>query len=261
MGDMFSGLEELGFSNLPKVELFKDEKTEALKKKDEKPVNPADYIYKKKYSCPNCEKDFENFAVRPSKIRHGKSDTDLRNYFEPFDPLYYDVILCPFCGYAALTTYFASLREKQSELIRENISKKFNTREYPIVYTPKIAIERHKLALYNAIVKEAKNSEKANICLKLTWLMRDAGDAAGELEFQKHALDGFCKAYESEEFPICGMDPLTLAYLIGELSRRAGDLNRALKWLGRVITARNVNTRLKNRAVEVKELINTERKT
>ena len=44
--------------------------------------------------------------------------------------------------------------------------KKYST------YTYEDALARYQLALVNAIVKQAKNSEKAYICLKAGWLMR-----------------------------------------------------------------------------------------
>jgi len=62
-------------------------------------------------------------------------------------------------------------------------------------------------------------------------------------------------AYFNEMFPIYGMDKFTLAYLIGELSRRVNEDAKALKWFSEVITSRGVSTKLKDLARDQKDLI------
>ncbi|MDL2248257.1 DUF2225 domain-containing protein, partial [Tyzzerella sp. OttesenSCG-928-J15] len=49
-------------------------------------------IVKRNIDCPVCKAKFDYWDVASYKVRIVKSDTDLRNYFSPFDPLYYSVI-------------------------------------------------------------------------------------------------------------------------------------------------------------------------
>ena len=100
-------------------------------------------------------------------------DKDLRPRFKYFDPMKYDVIMCPHCGYAALGRYFPNLNKYQIDDIRVKIcmNYKHEPNKGPI-YTYDYAKRLYQLALANAVVKKAKNSEKAYICLKSAWVIR-----------------------------------------------------------------------------------------
>ena len=62
-----------------------------------------------------------------------------------------------------------------------------------------------------------------------------------------------------ELFPMCGMDENTCTYLVADLARRIGKDEEALRWLSRVITARDANERIKSKAREIRDLIMAER--
>ncbi|MCL2703973.1 MAG: DUF2225 domain-containing protein [Defluviitaleaceae bacterium] len=222
---------------------------------NEAPIDPKDYIYEKKYTCPCCEEEFLNYTVRASRVRFRSADTDLRSHFTPFDPLYYDALICPFCGHAAMSAFMGHVTDAQAQRVKAEITSRFIARDYPIVYTPQDAIERMKYALLTAVVKNVKASQQANICLKLSWVYRDAGDPGQEMIFAKRALEGFVKAVEKEVPPISGMDSDLVTYLIGDLYRRTGSNSEALKWLGRVLVDKGVKRSIKDKALIVKEII------
>ena len=189
------------------------------------------------------------------------------------DTLKYDVIMCPRCGYAALSRYFKFLTLHQAKLIKEKISANFKPREEDKreTYTYDEALERYKLALVNAIVKMAKPSEKAYICLKSAWLLRGKGEHLDkadpeyadkkkkideeEKEFLKSALDGFLTARQSESFPMCGMDESTVDYVIAVTAMKFEQYDVATKLISGVIASNNANTRMKDRARMLKEQI------
>jgi uncharacterized protein (DUF2225 family) len=175
--------------------------------------------------------------------------------YDNINPLFYDIVICPKCGYSAMIRYFDKIRDEQAQMIKSKISPRFKAKIYPDIYDVDIAIERYKLALLNTVVKNAKSSEKAYICLKIAWLLRLKKSSDEELKFIEQALIGFKEAYEKEPFPVCGMDRFTLMYLMGELSRRIGDEHEALLWFGKVIISTNVNPRLKELARDQKDLI------
>ncbi len=187
--------------------------------------------------------------------------------------LKYDVIMCPCCGYSALSRYFKFITSPQAKLIKEKISANFKSRdEVPKeIYTYDEALERYKLTLVNAIVKMAKSSEKAYICIKTAWLLRGKGenldkDEKGyaekkkkideeEREFLKNALDGFLAARQSESFPMCGMDESTVDYLIAVTAAKFEQYDVAMKLISGVIVSTSANTRMKDRARAFKEQI------
>ena len=64
--------------------------------------------------------------VRTGKVKLISADTDLRPKYQLVDSLKYDALVCPKCGYAALSRFFKFMMPAQAKLIRENISKNFS---------------------------------------------------------------------------------------------------------------------------------------
>jgi uncharacterized protein len=257
MDSIFSGLEELGFKNLNEIDLYKQnsDTNNPDKSKGKKEASIEDLLYGKSYRCPICCNDFKSQTVKVGKARLISKDTDLMPRYENINPLFYDVVICQKCGYSALSKYFERIKEEQILLVKSKITPNFKSRTYPDIYDLDIAIERYKLSLLNAVIKNTRNSEKAYICLKIAWLYRLKQDKQSEIKFLEQSYIGFKEAYEKETFPVCGMDSFTLMYLIGELARRLGNDDESLQWLGRVITGRNVNPKLKDLARDQKNLI------
>lgn len=276
---IFDGLGKFGLGDLSESNLFEEEKKEESSKEPEKVQTPeeieAEMLLDKKYKCPQCEAQFVSKAVRTGKAKPIGQDLDLRTTYEKIDCEKYAVIMCPHCGYAALPRYFNMCTSTQLKLIKENISMKFKPKEFKgAIYTYEEAIERYQMALINALVKKAKASEKAYICLKSSWIIRgkistldpqkDAEEIAKlqaqEKEFTQNAFDGFVNARSSESYPMCGMDEYTIDYLIAVLAMKNEKYDVAMRLLGGVITARDVNKRLKEKAQDVKEMLVKEKK-
>lgn len=277
---IFDGLGKFGLGDLAESNLFEEEKKKqegakaaAVAKTPEE--IEAEMLLDKKYKCPQCDKEFTSKVVRSGKAKPIGQDSDLRTKYEGIDCTKYEVIMCPHCGYAALPRYFNGCTPPQLKLIKENISFKFQSKEYTgAIYTYDEALERYQMALINALVKKGKASEKAFICLKSSWVIRgkieslDAEKDAEEIqklqeqekEFTKNAYDGFANARSSESYPMCGMDEYTIDYLIAVLAMKNEKYDVAMRMLGGVITARTVNKRLKEKAQDLKEAIVKEKK-
>jgi uncharacterized protein (DUF2225 family) len=269
---ILSGLGALGLGNLENAVLY--EKNEKKEKEKEVPVEvrEADMLFDKTYVCPVCDEEFKAKTIRAGKIRMLGTDLDLRPKYENIDMMKYETIACPHCGYAALSRYFKYMTTMQLKLIREGICAKYHP--HPMdgdIYTHEEALERYKLTLANAIVKKAKASEKAYICLKTGWLIRGMGEAIDpetpecnakkdaylkmEKEYLKNALEGFIAARQSEGFPMCGMDEITVDYLIAILAMECDQFDLSLKVLSNVITSKDSNTRVKDRAREARDVL------
>lgn len=279
MAGLLSGLEQFGLSGLENMDLY--EKPKAAERgqgqqpgEAEKPVvvQEQDFLFDKTFTCPCCDKEFKSRTVKIGKAKLIGTDMDLRPKYEQVDLLKYDVIMCPRCGYAALSRYFKFLTAPQSKRIKEMISKSFK----PItgekeVYTYDEALERYKITLANAIVKMAKPSEKGYICLKTAWLLRGKVEGLDkedpkyaetkkkieeeERDFLKNAFDGFLAARQSEGFPMCGMDESTVDYIISVTAIKFGQLDVASKLISQIIASPNTNPRMKDRARDLKEHI------
>lgn len=275
---LFSGLDQFGLGKLEKIDVFEEEnkKTDAEGKKVENKILEEDLLFDKSFTCPVCDEEFHSKMVRTGKVKLLSADTDLRPKYQLVDSLKYDALVCPKCGYAALSRFFKFMMPSQAKLIRENISKNFSgLKQTGNTYTYDDAIARHQLALVNTVVKKAKASEKAYTCLKMAWLCRGKAEslpketadydkqikelAAQEKELLSNAYDGFMAAFAKESFPMCGMDEITVTYLIAELARRIGKYEESSRWVSRVLTSREANERIKNKAREIKEMINKQK--
>jgi uncharacterized protein (DUF2225 family) len=232
----------------------------------------AEILLAKSYECPVCGTSFKSLAIKTGKTRFVRTEMDLRPVHQNVEVLKYDPVLCPECGYAALTKYFGQLTDKQIDVIREKICANFTKRHHEeTYYTFDSALRRYKLCLLNATTKKAIESELGYICLKISWLLQSKAswlkDTAPEdekaiaacykeeAEFAEKALDYLDKANLQEKFPICSMDEQTLYYLLSALSYKAGRYDYALKTLGRVAASKGASDRLKDKAYNLRQLI------
>lgn len=277
MAGLLSGLGKLGLKNLENIDLYADMEEKAAEEKVTKAKEPEkmkyreeDFLFQKTYECPVCYKGFKEKTVRAGKVRMIRTDKDLRPVYEQLEPLKYDVVLCPHCGYATLSRYFGGLTTSQIKSIRENISSGYQVSENGNnTYTYEEALNRYKLCLANTIVKHGRASERAYICLKAGWLLRSMQEMLDgtmedyekkirdakeqEREFLKNALEGFIAARQSENYPICGMDETTLEYLIAVLAMEFEQYEVASRLISNLLVSASASPRIKDRAREIKE--------
>ena len=278
-GNLFGGLESMGFMGLNNVKLYEEEKKPDQDGKGsdsdapkEPTVKEEDYLFEKKMKCLVCDMEFKTKTVKTGKPRLIGSDSDLRPKYAGIDSIKYDAVVCPFCGYAALSRFFTAIPSAQAKLIKENVTPAF--RGLPDdgeTYTYEQASNRHKLALLNTVVKRGKNSEKAYTCLKIGWLYRGQKENMpantpqpeefkkqcdeAEAEMIANAYEGFVQARSKEDFPICGMDEATFDYLLADLACRTGHYEDAGKFASSVILSRTANAKLKDKARDLRDMI------
>lgn len=275
MANLFSGLESLGLGNLSEIDVYeakKDDNANTTVDTRKDAFSEEDIIFDKTYSCPVCDKEFKTKNVKSGKVKLLTLDTDLRPIYQNMDPLKYDAIVCPICGFAALSRFFKFVTSAQAELIKKHISATFRgIKETGSIIEYDEAIQRHKLALVNAIVKKAKTSERAYTCLKTAWVIRGKAESLSkdlpdykkqiadlekeEMEFITNAYDGFEESFSKESFPMCGMDEITITLMMAELARRIGRIDEAGRWVSRVLISRDANERIKSKARDIKEMI------
>ena len=278
MDNLLYGLSSLGLDDLQGADVF-EELTKKEKAVEEGPVvlEEKDMIYDKKNTCPVCDEEFMCKSLKAGKTRFLGNDKDLRPVYEGIDAQKYDVILCPHCGYAALSRFFPSVTTKQAALIRENISRKVKLHSYnDDIYSYEQAIERYQLALASAVVKKCKTSEKAYICLKNAWLLRgyvqylseekhmskEQTAAVEQLEkkYLQNAYRGLSEAVQTESYPICGMDEGTLDYLLAAIALELEDYDGASKIVANILISTSVNPRIKDKARDLKDEIMQKKK-
>ncbi len=275
MAGLLSGLESLGLGNLENVGIFDKEKKEEKVRQEAKVhkevvLSEEDFIYDKSFKCPVCETSFTSKIMKTGKAKLVKTDFDLRPVYEAVAAEKYDVLLCPRCGYAALGRYFPYMLPAQAKLIKEKISSNIQLPKYnDPTYSFEQAVERYKIALACSVVKRSKSSEKAYVCLRMSWLLRSYreylegqdGDnkelmeslRAQEQEYGENAYKGFLDARSSEDVPIAGMDSTTLDYLLAQLSFHFKDYQTCARMVSGILTSPSANPRIKDKVRTLKE--------
>lgn len=191
-------------------------------------------IYSIKLTCPVCANKFTNMKVMESKLRAEEVDTDLfTRYKGGVHPLIYNAIVCPECGNSALEENFRSISPRKKETIKEQITPRWTKQDHTQERTLAESIVCLKLVLYCAQITGAKKAELAGISLKIAWVYRIKEDEK-EMKFLKIAARLYEESYAEEDGQ---MDELTITYLIGELNRRTGDMEKATSWLARVVSS------------------------
>lgn len=281
MASILSGLKNLGLGKLENAKLFEEDEAKEKVIQTPKTVSELpvilekDLIFDKSFTCPVCDHKFTAKLMKTGKAKLLGLDFDLKPKYEGIDSVKYDIQVCPQCKYAALTGYFPSILSSQAKMIRENISKhaKITISNHDI-YSYEEALERYQLALACTIVKHAKDSEKAYVCLRYAWtirgyresLMESLSDEGlmqekqqelmeQEQECIQNALEGFINARQKENIPICGMDQYTLDYLIATLAYEMNRDDISAKMVAGILVATTANSRIKDKARDLKYLI------
>lgn len=276
---LLSGLRNLGLGGLEGINIFEEEEKKVKEAAAAPPpkVEEKDLIYDKNFTCPVCGREFPAKIMKSGKAKLIGTDMDLRARYEGIDAVKYDVLLCGECGYAALSRYFNGIVGAQAKLVRENISPSVHISEYhDETYGYEQAFERYQLALACAVVKKSRASERAYICLKSAWLLRgwreslqeDGGGNAKlaaeleeqETEYLQNAFKGFMEARKAESFPMCGMDEVTVDYLLAVLAARFKQYDAAGRLVSGILTDTSANARIKDKARDLKDQIHAEKK-
>ena len=117
----------------------------------------------------------------------------------------------------------------------------------------------------------AKLSEKAYICLKAAWIIRGKAETLPEdtpdreavianlkkeeKEFMSNAYSGFMEAFSKEDFPMCGMDDITVTYLLADLAFEEGKYEVALRNISNILTRKDSSDRIKEKTRMLKDRI------
>ncbi len=229
--------------------------------------NEETLIFDKKMECPICDKKFTTKQVKTGKARFLGTDDDLRPRYSKIDTIKYDVCMCPYCGYASVMRDYENVTPKQRKLLMEKIGSKYKAEmAETTVYTYDIAIQRYKMALLTAMTKPAKLSEVSYLCLKLSWLYRGKIEEIEQEEltesqktaiahcqknvdqYVKQAYQGFTEALLKEYPPICGMDEMTMNFLMAVLAKKSQDYDVSKKFAFMVVSSKNASSKMKDKA-------------
>ena len=210
-----------------------------------------DLLYDKSYTCPLCGKEFTSKTIRVGKNQVVSVDSDLYAHYSLINPLLYDIILCPHCGYSTFSKAWGVLLSKQKDWLNAFLSTT-TPNNYSEFITPEEAILKHKLALLISIKKKSKISEQAYLALHIAWLYRELKDTANEAIFLERSLDGFIESFSKETYPLYGIDEITMMYMISDIAFRLNKFDLCKQYLSLVLTSSTSSARIKDRALDLK---------
>lgn len=191
-------------------------------------MTEKEFLYDKEIDCPCCKTKFITQKVRFSRLRMLNKDEDLLVYYKDVNPLKYGVQVCPRCGYAASESKYKSIKKTEVPIVLKSITAAWEPRDLGGLRTINQAIDTYKLALLQGNMLNYDSIDIGNLCLSIGWLYRGK-DNEEEMRFLRLARNEFIKEYENG--PSIGSDITKLTYMIGELSRRIGDMEEAKKWI------------------------------
>jgi len=191
------------------------------------------YLYDKTITCPVCKREVTYTKVRTSQLKVEERGRDFyTKYKDGIEPFFYEVIVCPNCGYAALETEFEKVTSDKKDKIWEHVTSKWTKRKFSGERTPQKALEAYLLSLYCSQLKEDKDIIFAKTCLRISWIYKILNDKDNEVRYTKYALESYSKAYSGlESFE----EEILLIYMIAELNRVLGNKEEALKWFNKVV--------------------------
>ncbi|OOB80380.1 MAG: hypothetical protein BEN19_05185 [Epulopiscium sp. Nuni2H_MBin003] len=244
---------KFGLGHITNIDIVEKPKQSQEKKADEG-TKIEDVVYQRKVKCPLCFKEFTTSTIRVGKNQLSKVDDDLRGHYSIIDPVYYDVIHCE-CGYTAINKAFDRLLPTQKAAIREQIIANFVPIPLQEIRSAEYALDLYQLALLTAVIKKAKNTERAIICLRIAWLYNDLKDAEHEKEYLLNAYQCFKEALNVDSFPILDYDFHRAIYVTAVLAYKCGNYDESLRLIGNIIIDKNLNPKLKERCFDLKNNI------
>lgn len=212
-------------------------------------------LYNKSCTCPLCGYAFTTKTIKIGKNQVVSIDEDLYPHYSMVNPLLYDIIVCPECGYSALTKNFSSLLPKQKEWLRTLFYPGAPKPLYGEYTTLEEAIHKHKMALLGCMTRKSKVGEQAYLALHIAWLYREMGSDSESKSFLMRAYEGFGEALTKESFPILGIDEATLMYMLAAMAHELDKLEESKQYLSAVITMPGLSARLKDHALNLKETL------
>ncbi|HBM81528.1 MAG TPA: hypothetical protein DD426_11965 [Clostridiaceae bacterium] len=207
-----------------------------------------DIYYMKKFTCPVCENAFSSTKIKSSKLIPLKTDTDMCTYYKGLNPYFYEINVCPKCGFAFSDHFKHELRVNDKSSFLKIFSSRWKKQDLCGIRTFDQAVDAFEIAILSGQIVNLNPGKMAVICLRLSWIYRMQNKKDDERRFMKSAVDLLEKAYE-----VGGIDddedisPEILVYLLGELNFRLRNRNETVKWFNIAISRYSKDPSVKKR--------------
>lgn len=194
-----------------------------------------DELFLKRQTCLLCDAKFKSSRVKRSKQYLLKRDSDFCVHYKGKNPDFYNVYICPQCGYGFSENFKPPASEKK-EMIKTKIKPPVD--DLCGLRTVEQAVQAYQTALKCALLGEERETIVAGLYLHLAWFNRFKKNEDEEIENLKKAMHHYEKAITTDRKL---ENPATVFYLIGEINRRTGNDKRAVKFFAHIVNDKKIN--------------------
>ena len=186
-------------------------------------------------TCPICGESTRIVKTR-SKLLMDHMDEDFCMHYKEFNPYFYKIWFCEYCGFAAdEKTFLGTMPSRHKRKMQEFLSKRQMSMQFVEERKVPDAVASFKLAIFYAELVGQPLAKRAGLYLELGWIYRFSGEKEKEQEMLGRAAGLYDQSLMTERYPINGMSDTMAMYLIGAIYFRLGDFEKATQYLSRII--------------------------
>jgi uncharacterized protein (DUF2225 family) len=180
--------------------------------------------------CPICDQPFPHLTILKSRLVQASKDEDMRVRYKDIEPLYYEVITCPYCLYSAETDLFREVdlnRRKHDELDRLLAPYKGSVRLKSGTTRDTFSVfAGYYLAILEAPVCFHEHQRiTARLWRNLSRIYDDCGDDAMTRRSLKNSADDYLYVYSN--FDVSEKNMQQICYVIGEIMFKLREFRQA----------------------------------
>ncbi|BDU50290.1 DUF2225 domain-containing protein [Haliovirga abyssi] len=212
-------------------------KLHSLEEKQKEKTKLDEVIWEKEVECPVCGTNFITYNFKSKSLPIKEKESDFHEIYDFLNPLVFDIWVCPECLYASKREDFEDVNMELIEKIAKDKSKRkkiANKADFNLPRNNELGILSYRLAIMSYRYRKQSNAFFGSLYLKACWIAREQRDIDVEMEFMRLVTDYYEKALSSGEKIGGQLSELGLIYLLGELYRRLGDLDKAGKYFMKV---------------------------
>ncbi len=191
--------------------------------------NGEDVFFRKELICPLCAARFRTLKPRRKYVIVEKADDDFCLYYKLVNPLFYEINVCPKCGYSFNMSTGGPVKAELKKGLAKALDGIWKSVNYCGSRTLEDAVETFKLALECQRLAGADNASLGRLYLKLGWLYRYLNMKDQERQNLNKALYHLSRYFETGSLQE-PKEEMNLMFLLGQLHLILGDERGAVNW-------------------------------
>lgn len=186
-------------------------------------------FFKKEYACPLCRTRFATLKPRQKYIVAESVDEDFCIHYKTINPIFYEVNVCPKCGYSFNSSTFGPVKAEVRGSLTRALGEMWKSTNYCGQRSIEEATGTFNLAIECQRLRGADDSSMGKLFLKRGWLYRYQNKKDPEHRDLESALKHLYKSYDSVT-PENPKEEMNLMFLMGQLNLILGNEKEAVKW-------------------------------